>query len=280
MSDVFQEVEEEYRRQQLSKFWEKYRVPAVGAAAALVLGVAGYQGWTYWHGKQVEKSSRELEAVGELIRKDEKAEKDAADRLAKLGKEGSGGYPVLAKFQEAGMRAELRDFKAAVAIYDDIVRTNKEPLFRDFAAIRAGVLLSESEPLDKLKARLEPVANGKGPWAMSGKELLAYVTWQAGKTDEALKIYDEIVKSEDAPNGTKRRAVEMTAVLKSGLKPSDVKAPARVSLPAPDIGPLLLPPTTPEQPGSSLLGPSPAFPAPAAPEPVVPTPDVPTSPTP
>jgi hypothetical protein len=281
VSDVFQEVEEEYRRQQLSKVWEQYRLPIIGGATALILGVAGFQAWSYWNGLAAEKSSRELETVAKLLQAGPGSEKDAADRLAKVAHSGSGGYRILAQLQEAGVRAELRDFKAAVKLYDEIVRTSREPMFRDFAAIRAVVLLSESEDSDKLKARLEPVAKVAGPWQMSAKELLAYVTWRGGKTDDALKIYDEIGKADDVPNGIKRRSIEMVAVIRAGLKPSDVKPPTQISLPTPDVptpglGPLLLQPTTPapEQPGS-LLGP-----APVVPNPVPPSPAEPATPTP
>lgn len=264
VSDVFQEVQEEYRRQQLTEAWAKYRIPIIAGTAALILGVAGYQGWTYWQGKQVEQSSRELEAVGDLMRAKPDAQKDAADRLAKLAASGSGGYPLLARFQEAGMRAEMRDMKAAIVIYDDIARSNSDAMFRELAAVRAAVLLSETEPLDKMKARLEPIANGTGPWKATGQELLAYAYWRANKTADAIKLYDEILKTENVPNGTKQRALEMKAVLKAGLKVSDVRPPPRVALPdmpTPDIGPLLLQPATPtpEQPGS-LLGPTPTVP--------------------
>jgi hypothetical protein len=175
----------------------------------------------------------------------------------------------LAQFQEAGMRAELGEFKTAIALYEQIARSNKDAMFRDYAVIRASVLLSETEPLDKMKARLDPVANADGPWKMAAKELLAYAYWRAGKTADALKVYEEILKAEDVPNGTKRRSVEMKALLKAGLKVSDVKPPPRVALPdipTPDIGPLLLQPATPtpEQPGS-LLGPAPTVPAPPTP---------------
>jgi hypothetical protein len=267
VSDVFQEVEEEYRRQQLAKLWEKYRVPIIGAAAALILGVAGYQGWTWWHGKEVDRSSREMEAVGDLMRANPQAEKDAADRLAKLAANGSGGYPLLAKFQEAGMRAQLREFAVAVKLYDDIARSGGDPLFAGYAQIRAAVLLSETASYDDMKKRLEALANGTGAWRLEAKELLAYAAWRGGKPQDALKLYGEIEKAEDVSVGVKRRSYEMSALIKAGLKFADLKPPASAALPQPE-GPLLLQPriptpAVPEVP--SLLGPEPIVPAPIAP---------------
>ncbi|MFM9863874.1 MAG: tetratricopeptide repeat protein [Micropepsaceae bacterium] len=267
MSDAFQEVEEEYRQQQMAKFWEKYRVPVIGAAAALVLGVAGFQAWSYWNGQKVEQSSREMEAVGDLLRKPG-AEKEAADRLAKLAASGTSGYAVLAKLQEAALRAQQGDVKAAIAVYDSVAKSESSPLFRDFAIVRASVFLVELESDDTVKPRLTPVANGSGPWAIQAKELLAYASWRAGKTDEARALYESIEKAEGAPAGNKRRAVEMLALIRTGLQFSDIKGPASsLLLPQPGTtdGPLLLQPPGPAP--SSLLGPDPVMPPPSTPTP-------------
>ncbi|NOT39567.1 MAG: tetratricopeptide repeat protein [Alphaproteobacteria bacterium] len=272
MSDVFQEVEEEYRQQQMAKFWQKYRVPVIGAAAALVLGVAGYQGWSYWRGQEIEKSSREMEAVGDLLR-NAGGEKQATERLAKLGASGAGGYTTLAKLQQAALVAQSGDIKAAVKLYEAVANSERSPIFRDFAIVRAGVFLAEVEPYDNVKKTLGPVASGSGPWAIQAKELLAYAAWRAAKVDEAKALYADIEKNATAPAGVKRRSVEMQALIRSGLKFSDVKpAPTPLLLPQPgtESGPLLLqPPGPPAEQPNSLLGPDPI--APAQP-PVAPTP--------
>lgn len=270
MSDVFQEIEEEYRQQQMAKFWEKYRVPVIGAAAALILGVAGYQAWSYWNAEQVEKSSREMEAIGELLR-NAGGEKQAAERLAKLGDTGSGGYAMLAKLQQAALVAQQGDIKTAIKLYEAAANSASSPLFRDFAIIRAGVFLVEGESYDNVRKTLGPVATGGGPWATQAKELLAYSAWRGGKTDDAKALYEDIGKAEHAPIGVKRRSSEMLALIGSGLKFADVKPPQSLLLQPSPAGPMLLQPTTPpaEQP-NSLLGPDPI--APAEPEAPTPTP--------
>jgi hypothetical protein len=275
VSDIFQEVQDEYRQQQLADFWKKYRVPIIAGVTVLILGVAGYQFWSYWRGAELEKSSRELEVIGELLRKPG-SEKEAGDRLAKLAAGGVGGYPVLAKLQEAALRAQGGDVKAAIALYDSVIKAESSPLFRDFAAVRQAVFLVELEAYDNVKKRLEPVANGSGPWATQAKELLAYGAWRSGRMDDAKKLFEEVQKAPGVAAGTKRRAYEMLALIRTGLKFSDVKAPAPLLLqPGSQPGPLLLPPTIPspgEPPGGGLLGPDPIVPAPATPSSPTPTP--------
>lgn len=267
MSDVFQEVEEEYRRQQLAKVWEKYRIPMIGGAVALVLGVAAYQGWNYWHTEQVLASSRAFDAaVKELDGNDSKA---AADRFAKLGEKGAGGYDLLAKLQVAGILGQAGNVAGALKAYDAIERDTSDPLFADLARLRAAILTVETASLEETHKRLDPIIAGSGPWRAGALEMLAYASWRAGKQEEAIKLYDQILALAGAPEKTQRRAKEMKALLEGGLTLAQLNKsePIMPSSTAPGLLPFGLTPPQPEAPGS-LLGPAdmPALPDPTQPE--------------
>ncbi len=45
MSDIFREVEEEVRREQAKKLWDRYGAYVIGVAVLLVAVTAGYRGW-------------------------------------------------------------------------------------------------------------------------------------------------------------------------------------------------------------------------------------------
>jgi hypothetical protein len=273
VSDIFQEVQEEYRREQMAKLWTKYRVPLIAGVTVIVLAVAGYQAWTYWYANKIEESSREFERVAELIASGTGKEKEAADRFAKLAQSASSGYALAARFQEAGLRAELRDFPAALKIYDEISASTSDPLFRDYAQVRATTLIIEAQTLDNIKKRLDPIVAGTGPWRVMATELLAYATWRAGKKDDALKLYAEVIAAPTAAKGSVRRAKEMTTLINAGLKLSDLNT--KPGLSTPGVSPLLLP----AQPGQ----PTPLLPDAAAEEPGLlgpATPEQPATPTP
>jgi hypothetical protein len=290
VSDIFQEVQEEYRREQMAKLWKSYQAPIIAAVTVIILAVAGYQGWSYWHAQQLEASSREFEKIAEFVasdaaNSDPTKKKEAADRFAKLATTATSGYAMAAKFQEAGLRAELLDIKAAQAIYDDIIAMTSDPLFRDYAQLRWAILVLETESLDNIRKRVEPIAKGTGPWRVMGLELLAYSAWRGGKKDEALKLYAEIAEVPNAPNGSLRRAKEMTTLINAGMKLTDLKAAPGLSIPGSE--PLLLQPKAPSSAADpllpdaaggepSLLGPGPTAPAPETPA----TPEQPSPPTP
>ncbi len=276
MSDIFQEVQEEYRREQMAKLWKTYQVPIIAAVTVVILAVAGYQGYSYWHAQQLEASSREFEKIAELIAADPTKQKEAADRFAKFAPTATSGYALAAKFQEAGLRAELLDFKAALTLYDEISASTSDPLFHDYAQLRAAILVLETESLENVKKRLEPITKGTSPWRVMALEMLAYASWRGGKKDEALKLYADIAEIPNAPNGSQRRSKEMITLINAGMKLTDLKAMPGLSIPGseslllqpPDPSTMqpLLPDATAEEPG--LLGPA----TPEQPSPTPPTP--------
>ena len=52
MSDIFNEVDEEVRREQLKKLWERYGNLIIAAAFLVVAGVAAWRGYEYWQARK------------------------------------------------------------------------------------------------------------------------------------------------------------------------------------------------------------------------------------
>ena len=265
MSDAFQEVQEEYRREQLNQLWKKYRIPVIAGVSALVLGVAGYQGWSYWHKEQVLASSRAFDAAIKDLDADNR--QSAAARFEKLSQQAVGGYAILARLHEAAAKAQLGKEADAVKLYDEIARSTSDPLFSGLAAMRATVLTVEKGSLADLKKRLDPLVVGEGPWKAGALELLAYAHWRSGKKTEALGFYKALLAHPTAPEKMKRRATEMSSLIEGGFTLADLNR--RMQAPRPSTAPGLLPfglePPAPEAPGS-LLGPAdiPVLPDPSA----------------
>src|SRR6516225_11158902 len=98
VSDIFREIDEELRRDNLLKLWSRYGRYIV-ALAVLVLVVAG--GIVAWRDHQLSErhaqSMRYSSAIS-LVREGKDAE--AAKVLAVVAQEG-GGYATLAAFEEA-----------------------------------------------------------------------------------------------------------------------------------------------------------------------------------
>src|SRR5262249_8297626 len=130
---------------------------------------------------------------------------EAEKAFARIAAEGTAGYRVLARLREAAELA-ARDPKAAVAAYDDIASSSStmEPL-KDFAAVRAAILLLDSAPLAEITRRLEPISAAGAPFRHSARELLAFASWKAGDTAAMRKWATLISADQDSPPGLRQR---------------------------------------------------------------------------
>ena len=52
MSDIFQEVDEEVRREQLKRLWERYGTLLIASCILVIAGVGAWRGYEWWEAKQ------------------------------------------------------------------------------------------------------------------------------------------------------------------------------------------------------------------------------------
>jgi hypothetical protein len=210
VSDIFQEVDEEVRREQLKKLWDRYGVYLIALAVLFIAGVAGWRGYDFWQSKKAAEFGAQFNAAAILS---EQGKHDEAEKaFARIASEGTSGYRVLARMREAAELAE-RDPKAAVAAYDDLAASaaTGQPL-QDLAALRAGMILIDSAPLTEMTRRLEPLAGAGAPFRHSARELLAFAAWKAGDT-AALRKWSQLVRDDVETPASLRSRVDVLMAL-------------------------------------------------------------------
>jgi hypothetical protein len=213
VSDIFREIDEELRRDNLLKLWERYR-GYILALVALVLVVAG--GIVAWRDHQLsERRAQALRysAALSLVREGKDAE--AAKVFAGIAQEG-GGYATLASFEEAELLAKTGDRKGAVAAYDRIAATGAlDPFLRELATLLSVMQgLPGSDPHSAID-RLAPMTSPGNPWRSTALELTAAARLKAGDKSGALEVYKTLADDLSAPQGTRARAAELAAALAS-----------------------------------------------------------------
>jgi hypothetical protein len=214
VSDIFQEVDEEVRREKLAQIWERHGNLIVAAALLVVLAVAGWRGYEYWDSQKAAESGAAFEAAVALAEGGKQAEAQAA--FAKIATEGSSGYRVLARFREAAELAKT-DAAAAVKLYDVLAAdSGLGRALQDLATVRAGMILVDTAPLADLNARLEPLTAKDRPFRHSARELLALGAWRTGDSAAAKKWFDLISTDVETPSGMRQR-IEVLMTL-SGTK--------------------------------------------------------------
>jgi hypothetical protein len=210
VSDIFNEVDEEVRREQLRKLWERHGTLAIAAAVIAVVAVAGWRGYEYYEAKQAAVHGAQFDAATDLVDQGKAADAEAA--LGKIAAEGTSGYRTLARLRLAAATAE-RDPKAAVSAYDAIAGDGSvSKVFQELAGVRAGMLLVDTAPLEEITKRLEPLAQQGATFRHSAREMLALAAVHAKDSAAAKKWFDMILGDAETPQSVRSR-VEMLMTL-------------------------------------------------------------------
>jgi len=213
VSDIFREIDEELRRDNLLKLWSRYGRYII-AIAVFALVVAG--GFVAWRDHQLsERRAQSTRYAGALILAREGKEADAVKVFAAIAHEG-GGYAILAAFEEAALLAKSGDREAAVAAYDRIAAASEfDSDLRGLA-----VLLSVMQRMPEADAqttidRLAPLTASGNPWRPSAIELTALARLKLQDKSGALALFKSLADDPATPQSLRARAAEMATALTS-----------------------------------------------------------------
>lgn len=212
MSDIFREVEQDLRREQVSRLWEKYGIYVIGLAVAIVVGAAAVVGWREWSKSVNEAASDRYDEVVAAAQKEKPGE--AVETLRQFAEDNSGGYAVLARLQEADALMEVGKTEEAAKTFEAVANdSDATDIIRGMASIKAMLLTLDRASLDDVKARMMPLVEARSPWASNAHELMGLAAYRAGDYQFANEQFQAILESQSIPPGMRDRAHVMQAVL-------------------------------------------------------------------
>lgn len=215
---LIREVDEELRRDRMRKLWRQTGPWVIAAAVAIVLGVAGYEGWQWWTKTQAAKSSDQFYAAVKLADgTDMEAAKKALDAVIA---DGSGGYPMLAQFREAALLAQNGKTDEAVAAYDALSSSLNNTHLRELALVLAANLLIDKGDVQAVEQRVGGSLTPASPMRNAAREVLALTEYKAGKLDDAMKNFQDILADPSTSRDTQGRVqIYMLQLQAEGAKP-------------------------------------------------------------
>jgi hypothetical protein len=237
MADQFdtfkKEVEEDLNRERMQKLWEQYGTYILGAAAALVLSVAG---WKFFDNRrQAAAEYNAVRYVGALRNiADNKAE-DGQKELAAIAAATPGGYGLLAKLRLAAADATAGQTDKAFAAYDAIARQpGVDKVLADYARLQSAMLKIDSAEWTETQNRLIDLAADANPWKYNARELLGFSAFRTGRLPEARQQFERLVADPAAPPAIKERAgIVMAEIAQAELAKTQAgAAPAAATPPA------------------------------------------------
>ncbi len=204
MTEFFREVDEEVRRERVLRFWAEYRYWLIAAAVLLVAGTGAWRLYSYYRDDAAEAAGAKYEAAMQLSR-DGKSD-EAAAAFDALSKTAPKGYANLARLRAADERA-ASDPQAAIKTFEELAaETGTDPVYRDFAKLRAAMLRVDSDDPMEFERKFAPLASDTFPYRHQIRELLGLAALKRNAIDTAANWFDGIVSDTRAPPGVNMRA--------------------------------------------------------------------------
>ena len=211
MSELFDEVDEEVRREQLKKLWDQYSLYIIAVAILIVAAVGGWRGYQYLEAKKAAEAGDAFNKAVELSEQNKHSEAEIA--FSNLVAKAPYGYRLLSRFRLAA-EVEKRDPTAAAQMFDDLAADRAiGPEQQELARIGAGRILVDTASYADMKQRLEPDTAPAATFRHVARELLALSAVRANDSTAARQWLDMISGDADTPPSLRSRAEALQALL-------------------------------------------------------------------
>jgi len=212
LSDVFREVDEAVREDQLKQFFKRYGLVLGIGLFVLVVGIGGWQFWRSWQeGERVESS----DAFARAMRQARPGQPQAAlEGLTALADPAEGEVATLAAFARARILLGEGQREEAVALWDQLAASEASgPIYRDLALLLSVMHQIGHAPAQELSERLAPLTGETEPFRGLAVELQGLLALEAGETARARELLESLRDDPATTRDQKERVTQLLAGL-------------------------------------------------------------------
>lgn len=221
MSDIFDEVSADLRRDRATQTWERYGRYVIATGVAIVVLVALIIGYQSYKTAQEEAASERFDALNEALSNVTSYAQRHELNKSFIDAEGD-GYQALAMMQAGFDAAENGDTETALALFDELTTRGALPIsVRDFNRLQAGiVLLNTGASIEDIEARLGRLLVEGNNLRPSAREVLALAHMQKDGLLDARRLFGEQLADPMVNNLSRERARIMMSIVNSKIGPS------------------------------------------------------------
>jgi hypothetical protein len=212
LSDVFREVDEAVREDQIKRFFKRYGLAVGIGLAVLVLGIGGWQLWrSLEHSARVDSSDSYAAAMLQARQGQTQA---ALESLTALADPAEGEVATLAAFARARILLGEGEREGAVQLWDQIAASEASgPIYRDLALLLSVMHQIGHAPAQDLSERLAPLTGETAPFRGLARELQALLALEAGETARAKELLEGLRDDPTTTADQKERVSQLLAGL-------------------------------------------------------------------
>jgi len=203
MADIFDEVSEELKQDQLIQFWKKYSKYFISIALLLIISFLGYFFYNQWKQKMLENSSSQyFSAIKKLENKEFES---SLEDFSKGINENNRGYKILSLFGLAEANFKLGKINEMILNYETIYNNQDIDIYyRDLARLLT-VMKNNTRPFDEQINILQPILNSPSKLQLLASELKILLMIKFNKIDDAKESIDQLLSRSEISFEQKNR---------------------------------------------------------------------------
>jgi hypothetical protein len=209
VTDIFQEVQEDVRRERLENIWKSYGNYIIALVVLVFAGIGGWQVWDRHDRAEREKTASQMMAAQRITNP-----RDAANAFHDLA-DAPKGYGKLATLAQANAMVAAGQREEGIALYKQLAADDSGTI-GTVARMRAAWALADTASRSQLNDLLQPLLAPGNAWRQNAQEVLAYADYRALDIKSALAKYTALSLDPEAPDQLRGRAKAMTAFLRNG----------------------------------------------------------------
>lgn len=216
MADIFDEVSEELKQDQLIQIWKKYSKLIITLISLIIISLVSYQAYITWNKKKIEAISEQyFQALEEL---EDKNYSESHDLFLKNLQNDKGGYSTLSLFGLAESNYQNKKIDEMILNYQTIYSNeNIDIFYRNLSRILS-VLKDNKSSFDQQKLLLEPILNSPSKLQILAAELEVMLFIKFDKIKEAQSALNILLKRSDISFEQRNRLELINKIYKNNAK--------------------------------------------------------------
>ena len=216
MADIFDEVSEELKQDQLIQIWKRYSKLIITFIFLIIISLVFYQTYITWNKKKIEAISEQyFQALKEL---GDKNYSKSHNLFLKNSQNDKSGYGILSIFGLAESNYQNGKIDEMIlnyrTIYDD---ENIDIYYRNLSRILS-VLKDNKSSFNEQKLILEPILNSPSKLQILAAELEIMLFIKFDRIREAQTALNVLLKSSDISFEQKNRLELISKIFKNDAK--------------------------------------------------------------
>ncbi len=225
---MMREINEELRREQMAKLWDRYGVYAIIVTVLILFGVGGFKWWEARTLAAAQENGARFETALQLAGEGKPGE--ARQIFEAMEKDAPAGYAALARLKIAGAAAAAGNKDEAMAAFDGIVAdAAADTILRDYARLQSAALKLDTADFTEMQNRLNPLLGDSNAWRHSARELMGLSAYRTGHLDEARQTFLGLAADQKTPASMRERVnlvMGLITASESATQPAAGGAPA------------------------------------------------------